>query len=34
MRTIPCFIQKNTLELVGKLKDLGLKVYLDCKPNL
>ena len=33
MHTIPCFIQKNTPELVKKLKDLGLKVYLDCKPN-
>lgn len=33
MRTIPCFIQKNTPELVGKLKDLGLKVYLYCNPN-
>lgn len=33
MRTIPCFIQKNTPELVEKLKDLGLKVYLDCEPD-
>lgn len=33
MHTIPCFIQKNTPELVKKIKDLGLKVYLDCKPN-
>ena len=33
MHTIFCFIQKNTPELVGKLKDLGLKVYLDYNPH-
>lgn len=29
----PCFIRKNTPELVERLRDFGLNVYLDYEPN-